>query len=123
MEAVTITQINPPEFETLLERIIDNSIKRILSVQITQPVPDVLFDIKEAGKFVKLSAPSLYKLCSENNIPHIRRGGKIMFSKDELLAWAKEGRRKTKNEIEEDAERYLGKLGEIKAVTSKNNAK
>ena len=82
---------------------------------------DEFLDIKSAAFFIKLSVPSLYRLCNEKKIPNLKKSGKILFSKEELINWAKEGRRKTVMEINEDAERHLGKLGEKKVVTKSTN--
>lgn len=75
---------------------------------------DELIPIKEAALVVKYSLPSMYRLVNSREIPSFKKAGKILFSKEELIKWAKEGRRKTVMEIAEDAERHLGSLGDKK---------
>lgn len=83
---------------------------------------DQLLTIKEAANLLKYSVPSMYRLISANKIPNLKKGGKILFSKEELITWAKEGRRKTVDEIAEDAEKHLGKLGNKKAAATNPKA-
>jgi predicted DNA-binding transcriptional regulator AlpA len=80
------------------------------------PEKEQLMDIKEAAKFIKLSVPSLYRLCGQNKIPNLKREGKILFSEKELIEWAKKGRRKTTAEIAEEAENKLEELARNRQV-------
>ncbi len=75
-----------------------------------------ILTIKQAAEVVKLAVPTLYKLCGEKNIPHLKKGGKLLFLRKEIIKWVEEGRQKTKREIRLDAETWLGKLGQKKAI-------
>lgn len=78
----------------------------------TPPDRDQLLNLEEAAEFVRLSAASLYRLCGEKKIPHIKQKGRFLFSTKELLQWAKDGRRKNYKEIAADADK---KLADFKA--------
>ena len=84
---------------------------------------DEFLDIKEAAFLLKYSLPSMYRLVKTREIPSLKKAGKILFSKEELIKWAKEGRRKTVVEINEDAEKYLGTLGQKKSSQSQYREK
>lgn len=71
------------------------------------PQQDEILDIKDAAAFIKLSIPSMYRLCNNNEIPNFKKGKKILFSKQELTNWAKTGRRKTLKEMAEMADIFL----------------
>lgn len=105
MEAVTITQITPPELETLIE----NSLRKILSVQKqeTHPEPDPLLTIQQAAEFLKLSVPTIYSLVSRSEIPVSKKTKRLYFSRKELTDWIKTGRRKTISEVEAEADSFL----------------
>ncbi len=107
MQAVTITQITPPELENLIE----NSLRKILLSQYTtqQPEPDQLLTINQAGQFLTLSVPTLYSLVSRAQIPVSKRGKRLYFSKQELTDWIKAGRKKTVAEIEIQANAFLNR--------------
>lgn len=94
MQAVTITQITPPELETLIE----NSIKKVLSNQKTeskQQDADELFTVADAAKFLSLSVPTIYGLIHKGELPVMKRSKRCYFSKVELINYLKQGRRKT----------------------------
>ena len=106
MQAVTITQITPPELESLIE----NSIRKILNNQKTetpQPETDQFLSIEQAADFLYLSVPTIYGLVSRAEIPCMKRGKRLYFSKDEIKNWIKAGRKKTLAELGADADAHL----------------
>lgn len=121
-QSLFLTTFTAPEFKFLLRQELEAFFERKKNSDLQCQEEDQLLTIKEAADLLKYSVPSIYRLISAKQIPNLKRGGKILFSKDELLAWAKEGRRKTVKEIEEDAERYLGAQGDKKrAINLKPN--
>lgn len=50
-----------------------------------------VLDIKEASELVGKTVGTLYSLTSQRAIPFSKRGNKLYFFKDELLAWIKSG--------------------------------
>jgi excisionase family DNA binding protein len=106
MQAVTITQITPPELETLIE----NSLKKILTSQKPeqpQPETDQLLTIQQVAELLSLSVPTIYGLVSRSEIPCMKKGKRLYFSKQELTDWIKTGRKKTLAEIDSEADAYL----------------
>ncbi len=63
--------------------------------------------ILEAAQFLHLSKQTIYGLVSKGQIPHMKRGKILYFSKVELLEYLKAGRKKTISETEGEAESYL----------------
>lgn len=59
------------------------------------PFPPVeeLLNVDEAAQLVKLKPSTLYSHTSKRRIPHIKRGGRLYFLREDLLAWLLEGRR------------------------------
>lgn len=43
--------------------------------------------LQEASEFLGLSKSSIYRMTSTRQIPHIKRGGKLLFNRQELTAW------------------------------------
>ena len=109
MQAVTITQITPPELETLIE----NSIKKVLSAQKSepQPDPDRWLDLTELCNYLpdKPVKPTVYGWVHHSLIPCHKKGKKLFFLKSEIDNWLKQGRKKTVNEIATEADDYLKK--------------
>lgn len=114
MQAVTITQITPPELETLIE----NSIKKVLRAQQNeQPTEtDRWFNLNDLCIYhpEKPSKPTVYGWVHNNLIPVHKGGKKLRFLKSEIDNWIKQGRKKTIQETASEAEIYLKKKGAIK---------
>ncbi len=77
-----------------IERLIEQSVKR--AIQNIQPVQKKIPDegnIDFAVKVIQtMSKSKIYKLTSENAIPHRKRGGKTLwFNREELENWLTNG--------------------------------
>lgn len=68
----------------------------------TREVKDML-SIQETAELLHLSVSTIYGKVSRREIPFMKRGKRLYFSKSELLEYLKEGRRKTISEIEKDS--------------------
>lgn len=108
MQAVTITQITPPELEVLIE----NSLKKILSQSYSKQIEtesDTWFDLDALRQYHpdRPAAATVYTWVSKNEIPYHKRGKKLSFLKSEVDAWLKAGRYKTLSEIDEAADNAI----------------
>lgn len=106
MQAVTITQISAPELETLIEK----TISKVLSS--SQPTPsqtetDQLLTISQVAEFLSLSVATVYGLVSRSEIPCMKKGKRLYFSKEEISDWIKSGKKKTIHELSAEADTYL----------------
>jgi excisionase family DNA binding protein len=70
-------------------------------------LPEQLLTIQEAAQFLKLSVPTIYSKVSKGELPVMKRSKRLYFSSSELMEYLKEGRKKSKAEIEAAAEDYL----------------
>lgn len=68
---------------------------------------DKLLTVKETAELLHLTVPTIYSKVSRKELPVMKRGKRLLFSRLELLAYLKEGRKKTNAEIEAAAETYL----------------
>lgn len=106
MNDLMLTSIKKEELSTLIE----NSIRKVLAENPVSandnPLPDFL-NIEEASKFLNLAKATVYTLTSAGKIPVIKKGKRLYFTKQELIDWLKKGRKKTIQEIEEDATNYV----------------
>ena len=107
METLTITQITPPEHETLIE----NSIKKFLSTQqVKQTIEtDRWFDLTELCIYHpdKPQKPTVYGWVNAKSIPVHKGGKKLRFLKSEIDIWLKQGKKKTFEEIDNETEQYF----------------
>lgn len=96
--------------------VIDKRLDRIESLVLeltskgAQPAPPNapdLLSIDEAVLLLNLAKPTVYNLVSTGKIPVMKKSKRLYFSRDELLKWLRTGRRKTVEEIEEEARAYV----------------
>lgn len=81
----------------------------LLSPTETQDTRDSLMTISEASLFLNLAKSTIYGLVCRMEIPVSKRGKRLYFDKAELLGWVKKGRKKTNEEIQNEADDYLKK--------------
>ncbi len=81
-----------------LERIEDLLLERSMPEQ----EPDIL-NIQQASKLLNLTVPTIYSKVSRRELPFSKRGKKLYFLKTELLAFVKEGRHLTTDEVRTQA--------------------
>lgn len=118
---------NIPSFDSLpafvagLSRKVD-AIDRKLDILISAPLENAdlhtVLDIKEASELIGKTIGTIYSLTSQKAIPYSKRGNKLYFFKDELLAWIKAGGKADidfRNDDNRDAyDRHLLRLRESK---------
>lgn len=110
MEKITFDQL-PAAVANLTKKIdflTDLLTAKATSLTLPQAVESSdLLIIKQAAEFVNLAIPTIYGLVGRGQIPYMKKGKKLYFSKKELLAWVAEGRRATVAEIKNDVIRDL----------------
>jgi len=62
-----------------------------------------------AADFLGIVLPTIYSKVSRGEVPYMKRGKRLHFSKTELMDYLKGGRRLTNAEIEAEAHTYLKK--------------
>ena len=65
-----------------------------------------VLNLEDASFLTGLSKSRLYKLTSNRQIPHYKRGRCVFFDKSELEGWMRENKVATLSEIESDAQSY-----------------
>lgn len=66
-----------------------------------------LLTVQQTAQFLNLSVPTIYSKVSKRELPCMKRGKRLYFSRTELMAYIKQGRKKSNAEIEAAAETYL----------------
>jgi excisionase family DNA binding protein len=72
--------------------------------------PEKLLTIQEAAQFLNLSVPTIYSKVSKGELPVMKRSKRLYFSSIELMAYVKDGRKKSNAEIEAAAGKYLSNI-------------
>lgn len=66
-----------------------------------------LLTIQQAAEFLHLSTFTIYGLVSRSEIPSMKRGKRLYFSREDLTSWVKETRRGTVCDAAKEADAYL----------------
>ena len=98
-----------PEAVTMLTKEV-SELKRLLIEKQEQPTTDQteqFLTIDEVATLLHLTKPTVYSKVSKGELPVMKRGKRLYFSRTELLEYVKAGRKKSNAEIEQEAEAYL----------------
>ena len=87
MENLLITQISKEE---LIELIQEGIAKSSLGQSVNN-TPEKFIGITEASAFLQIAIPTIYNLTSKHEIPHLKKGKKLLFRLSELEKWMDEG--------------------------------
>lgn len=70
----------------------------------TVPAKRVPIGIEEACRIIGKAKPTVYALVRKRLLPCYKNGKKLYFFEDELVQWISNGKKKTLQEIESEAE-------------------
>jgi excisionase family DNA binding protein len=74
--------------------------------QVDHSGKDELLTVQDTAKFLSLSVPTVYSLISKGELPVMKRSKRCYFSKAELIAYLRQGRKRTLTETATEAEHY-----------------
>lgn len=105
MENLVFTQLTVTEVRKMLREEVQAAINGIKFPK-TEDTNELL-TIQEVAKFINMAVPSVYGLVHFKKIPHIKRGKRLIFEKNQIRNWLLSGRQKTLQEIQAEADNYL----------------
>lgn len=107
-----IVQLDSEQLKSLIQNALRNVMKDTPKAD-ALPETEKPLNVQQAADFLGIAVPTLYGYTQREEIPFCKRGKRLYFSKDELLQWVKQGRRKTKTEaaayIAGETDQYLAK--------------
>ena len=87
------------------------TILRLLFADIAPPMALEVLSLEEAAKFMGIARSSLYKMTHQQAIPFYKPNGKLVFfEKSDLLAWIRQNRVSSMQEIGKEAEIVMRRL-------------
>jgi len=102
MQDFILSPLTLNELETLIFNQVRKALKESLLAS-NDPVKDELLTIESAADLLSVTVPTVYGYVHQRAIPCMKRRGRLYFSKLELLAWIRSGRRSTTDEIKANA--------------------
>ena len=70
---------------------------------------DVPLSIHQVSEIIGKSVPTIYGYVHRRTIPHMKKGQKLYFFKNQIINWIKSGKVKTTEEIQQVASKTLSK--------------
>ena len=103
-----LTSMSKQELKAMISVAVVEAMK-ILQFQQTESSESTedLVLIQEASKILRLAVPTIYSKVSKSELPYMKRGKLLYFSRKELIQYLRDGRRKTKTEIENETKDYF----------------
>ena len=109
METLNLTFDQLPQAVTMLTKEV-SQLKELLLSSKKQPTTEKtekFLTVKEVSEFLNLAVPTIYSKVSRNEIPYYKKGKRLYFSRAEIMDYLKEGRSKSNEEIQADADVFL----------------
>ncbi len=98
-----ITFENLPQSVQKLFDKVESIEKLIIEQSVNQPDPEKdLLTVDEAAEFLNLAKPTIYGLLHRKELPNMKRGKKVYFSKKDLIDYLQAGRRKSMEQLKEE---------------------
>lgn len=106
METPTFDQL--PSWVASMRREIQE-LKELVVDKIKDPLPqaDNLILLPRAAQILGIAETTVYSKVCRKEIPYIKRGKRLFFSEKELYDYLMQGKVKTADEIDREAETYL----------------
>lgn len=86
----------------LIEKLLQAGQKKHVSEPIEQ-----LLNVQEAANLLSLAVPTVYSKVSRGELPVMKRTKRLYFSRNELMSYLKEGRKRSTSDIYAEANKYL----------------
>lgn len=77
--------------EAQFKELLREAVLEVTGGAVHSPAKEVL-DIRQAAEFTKLAIATLYDKTSQQLIPHYKVGTRVIFKKEELIAWIEKGK-------------------------------
>ena len=105
MKTLTFTELTTSELKAAIREEL-HAVLADFKQSPTLLIEDDMGGIELAIQITGLAKPTIYSLVCDRKIPHSKRGKRLYFSRQELVQWLKAGKRKTQDELKEEAVQY-----------------
>jgi len=107
----TLTFDQLPEAVSKIQDKLDNIEQLLLQWQEQPKEQDEIMPVAKAAIFLDLAVPTVYSKVCRKELPVNKRGKRLYFYRSELTEWIKSGRKKTAEEIRDNATEKLSLSG------------
>jgi excisionase family DNA binding protein len=105
MENLVFTQLSVQEVRKMIREEVRTALQECQSTTQVDAEND-LMTIEELAALVNMAVTSIYGLIRRRQIPHIKRGKRLIFEKTKIIEWLQSGRQNTVSDAKADARAY-----------------
>jgi excisionase family DNA binding protein len=106
MTGLIMTTIEKNEFTNIVQEAVQSALST-LQLQKEQPPEEDLMTVKDVCNWLDMEPSTLYQKTHYKEIPYIKKGKRLYFSRAELKNWLSEGKKHTRVEEEQQADERL----------------
>lgn len=109
MEQVTVIKVSPDELKKIIVEAVNKALgeyKKQEQKTAQQPEQEII-NVKVLCERYHFKKNTVYAWAEQGLIPHMKGRRLLFFNVNEINNWLAAGRRKTRAEIEEEAEQYF----------------
>ena len=107
MDNLSFIALSEPQLRDLFRKELEEFFSSRNQVPSSSHNVDELFTVQQAAEFLNLAEATVYGKVLRKELPVCKRGGRLYFSKSDLIEYVKGGRKKTQEEIEAQAVPYI----------------
>lgn len=108
----TLTFDRLPEAVSKIQDKLDNIEQLLLQRQEQPQEQDEIMPVARTAKFLDLAVPTVYSKVCRKELPVHKRGKRLYFYRSELTEWIRSGRKRTAEEIKNEATMKLSLSGQ-----------
>lgn len=102
-----ILQLDSEQLNTLIQSAVRTALTEKALTTLQPPTENDWLNADEAAALINLAKATLYGLVHRQEIPHYKKGKKLMFSRAELTHWLKAGKQKTTADFAAEAKTLI----------------
>lgn len=109
MGETIILPLSKSELTQLIKESVEEVLNSIQTEKSSTQNEDIFLNVNETANFLRLKPATIYTKVSKGQLPNMKRGNKLYFSKQALIEYLKQGKQLTEKEIEAIADNYINK--------------
>ena len=117
MQDLILISISVQELKVLIEQSVKKAVQEIVQhndISLPTTVQEkekssLYLNIQQASQFTHMAIATLYDYTHKKKIPFSKIGKRLLFSKKELSEWIQKHRKKTNDELDQEADDWLNK--------------
>jgi excisionase family DNA binding protein len=82
-QQIILNGLSPDDLLASIRTIVNDAVCALPQPEKSKP----FLTLSEAVELTGLSRSTIYRMTSQREIPHLKRGGKLLFNRAELVAW------------------------------------